>query len=230
METNCRGPPVSQRRAELRHWNEHLTEGNTSRRDILTAGAWSVPVIAFAAAAPSASASACPTLTSEGDWTAIVTSGSFGLPATGAAGWIPNPPRFAVVRDNASTTGPAILTLTANINVVAGRTYAFSFAVRGNLGNSAQGGGSSRQTLDVQAGTSVVYRGTTKNPDVNYSQLPTTGNAEVPSEWGVVARSFVAATTGSIPFRYTFTVGARPNAVGSVSDDIRITVPTFTSC
>ncbi|MGC0371050.1 hypothetical protein [Microbacterium sp. SLBN-111] len=124
-----------------------------TRRTIVKGAAWSVPAVAVAIAAPTASASdtsTCPSLPVPGAW---VTSTS-GTGNSAFAGWN-NTTRtedgFTFIRDSDSSSTPYVYTISTFVDLEAGRSYLFRLDyVAGRGCTSATGPGATSVNTDLR--------------------------------------------------------------------------------
>lgn len=166
--------------AESRADNQTSNQTGTTRRSVVRGAAWSVPVVAAAAAAPAFAASPipCPVVPPGSTWN-VTTSGTLGRDTTGGYTW--DGASWSVYRDNGSTSATLTFTTTpqAPVAVVPGATYQVSFSFFWGYGNGnpnqSTGGtfdvlfnGQSVKSLatrtaavDANAGTNGVQPGTT---------------------------------------------------------------------
>ncbi|PPG42110.1 hypothetical protein C5C17_03860 [Pseudoclavibacter sp. RFBA6] len=167
----------------------------------------------------------CPVFTEFNQWTRSgATDGQF-VQNTGPIQYDTTTDTFLSVADNLSTSTTATVTLSTTFNVVAGRTYTFSWGLRGSLGIAANG--SSKQGLMItaaQAGapTQTVYAGQTRNPDPGFEQILIAGPPPAPR-----TSSFTATLSGPLTLSYTFTFAPRPVGAETANDDIYAKVPLF---
>ncbi|KAB1637647.1 hypothetical protein [Pseudoclavibacter terrae] len=166
----------------------------TSRRTLLTAGAWAAPVVAVASMAPAAAASqvvsCAPTQipqangTGTSGWTTTLGSNPNDAPAAWTTTATPSPnvgtPFFRAFTDSAATvSGATLVTSTVQMSVVSNTVYTIRFNVQAGKGYIAAGGGATCATInstaifDIGTGTTrqVLFRGHTQtaagaNPSV----------------------------------------------------------------
>ncbi|MGO2748645.1 MAG: hypothetical protein ACTIA6_01175 [Pseudoclavibacter sp.] len=202
-----------------------------ARRSLVKGAAWSVPLIALAAAAPHAAASDeidCEYYNDFDNWDVVRTGGSFNT-NTGVVGWLSGAPSvFVIQQDNNSTSSQATLTLSSELATVAGRTYSFDFRIQSNYGDPANEANWMR--LQILAGTQSLYRGTTRNASGQWTQIPHTNWPVNPIPYQTLSASFVAAQTGFTTITYKVTVAERLGSKFAANDDIRVSVPRFARC
>lgn len=203
-------------------------ESTLSRRTVVKGAAWSVPVIAVSAAAPAMAASVapCPTIPDFGSFVwAIPASGQLN-PSTGHTGpaTVNGVSAAESILDGKTSAGPATVTVTTTLSLVAGTSYTLSFGV---MGRFADGNGSptTSQSLAVSVGGSTIYRASTRpQSDPSIAVIPTGVN------WGTsfmpVTVTFTATATGDIPLVFTFQLPGMPAGWGG-SDDIRVSQPAL---
>lgn len=161
----------------------------TTRRSVLTAGAWAAPVVAVAAMAPAAAASrivACtPTQIPQANgtgttgWVTTLGANPNSAPSAWTSSATPSPnvgtPFFRAYTDSAATAnGATIVTSTVQMSVVANTHYDIQFNVQAGKGYVAAGGGATCTTVnstaifDIGTGADatrqVLFRGHTQTP------------------------------------------------------------------
>ncbi|PPF45304.1 hypothetical protein C5B85_06875 [Pseudoclavibacter sp. AY1F1] len=157
----------------------------SSRRSILTAGAWAAPVVAAAAMTPAAAASrvvpCTPTQIPQANgtgttgWVTTLGSNPNAAPSAWTSSATPSPnvgtPFFRAYTDSAAVaSGATLVTSTVQMSVVANTQYTIQFNVQAGKGYVAAGGGATCTTInstaifDIGTGTTrqVLFRGHTQ--------------------------------------------------------------------
>jgi hypothetical protein len=198
-----------------------------TRRRIVHGAAWTVPVIAASVAAPAMAASptcpeGTPDLGAQSGWTAtIVTPEQFSPRTDNGNGWFANEPRSYFWNGDhavAGTQAPSgIMTLTKQIPVVAGTTYVFTYGV------AVSAGGTNWQEVSLGAtfGDQQVLDWS------NSGNVPR--NARPPA-YATRTLTYTAATTGTMPFTFTFTAPARVRWSPANEDFIVLFPEDATTC
>lgn len=219
-----------------------------ARRTVISAGAWSVPVIALASATPAFASSSCPTgpvAVLRGTFS--VTSGALRANQVGLTTW--DATGFMSMADNSSPTSnsspsqPAVVVVSYSFTAVAHASYLVTFGVRG--GYSVPNGSSERQSLvveDVQGGTATTLKKVSlAHASLGGSTLVTDAvmvangyDLITPAQGQVTFAAPVAAqAAGPVILRFTFTLAARQGTGSSYgNDDLWLTTPTvaLTAC
>lgn len=190
---------------------------------MVAGAAWSVPVIALAAAAPASAASqfVCPPVPANASWVASSTgTGSGNTQGNQGASWAGTGAtrNFTFQRDNASTASNYVLRLTAPLSVVTGRTYQIRYAIQ-----TQRGCNGSTTTVNTNfdgyiAGQRVGGR-STKSGFGNQLQDPPACNAGYTAAQ-TISLNYTATSTGTVQLEMRFT--AFPTTGGN-NDDYRIT-------
>lgn len=189
-----------------------------SRRKVVAAGAWSVPAIALAVAAPSAAASdICPTIPTPNTWAQARSNLS---PATGNGGAEPTTSGFSQY-GNATGTAFGTYVVTTTIPVRAGRTYNIPVRIFAGYGN---GNADSSREQGVQFFVNgsnrfqAATRATTGWTTLNINQYT---NYTI---------SYPATTTGNVELRIVFTVVPLSGSGRSANDDIVVEFNGSVTC
>ncbi|MBF4549478.1 hypothetical protein [Pseudoclavibacter sp. VKM Ac-2888] len=204
-------------------------DASPSRRTIVAGAAWSIPVVAMAAAAPLAAASTtvCPTLPALSTWTRqFPVSGTPGLGSAGTRNGSRGEELF-VTAEAAPDTGNLVIRFSTTMNVVAGRTYNFNFSYGSNYGNLQQATSTRAAVrLDVGPAPTTLFNG---------SSRALAGNTTIPNNpsttytnYGSSNPAYTATTTGSITVAYVFVMTATNTTTAARTDDIGITRPIIT--
>ncbi|PPF94244.1 hypothetical protein C5E13_18460 [Pseudoclavibacter sp. RFBI4] len=204
-------------------------DASPSRRTIVASAAWSIPVVAMAAAAPVAAASTtvCPTLPALSTWTRqFPVSGTPGLGSAGTRNGARGEELY-VTAEAAPNTGNLVIRFSTTMNVVAGTTYNFNFSYGSNYGNFNQATSTRAAVrLDVGPNPTTIFNGSSRALAGNTTLPNNTGNPY--TNYGNSNPSFTATTTGSITVAYVF-VMTPTTPTGTVrTDDIAITRPIIT--
>ncbi|WP_392424029.1 hypothetical protein [Barrientosiimonas humi] len=207
--------------------------GATLDRRALTRGAtWTVPVMMVGSVAPATAASRCPQLSGTASgWTTTAT----GLDCTagqGTSGYVTNwnnsPPAalgsgFSFTSGcNARTTGPATVTTTTTINVVAGVTYSFDQLIIGAGYGNNNANTSVLQTIRVSIGGTQIFYGATRS-----TTGATTLRIGASQAYNTSGTTFQPTTSGSVTVTIAFTMPAT-TSTRPASDDISIRLPVLT--
>ncbi|VXB73763.1 conserved hypothetical protein [Microbacterium sp. 8M] len=212
-----------------------------SRRTLVRGAAWSVPVIAVAAATPLAAASVvtpCAEIPAESTWItqSPVSGGLTGaanLNGWGGTGLQPQQSNvFVSLRDNASTTSPVTVRTSTTITIGKPNTTV-TFVLNG----LAQHGGLQQQPVPTRAstvqfvdiaidGNLVAKFSTYADQTPGATQLPIrTATNSYP--WGTYNFSYFFPTAGTHTLTYDFHL---PAATPTSQDDIFLTSPRVASC
>ena len=212
-----------------------MAENRPSRRAVAKGAAWTLPVVAVGAAAPSMAATGCPTTTTTG-WGAPVTTGFWYGAATGGFGFVSGyTPKdtancaidcgvvegfdsttkvFLAERD-ADAAGNTISTTSTSFALSQGQVLqlAFSYAALGCNPN-----GMKFQLL--------ITNGTTETELWTFSALRNTSN---------VGKTSVTTTPWPVPTSGTYALIMRATQLdagpcSNQANDIGVTLPTFVSC
>ncbi len=180
-----------------------------SRRRLAVGAAWSAPVIALAAAAPTVAASGPPISVplTPANWTVSAS----GTAAAGGYNWNASPPYFNTDGDPALSSTYKV-TITTPINVIAGKTYTFVIGYALTWWNA----------LDAKGSASV--NGATLSPTITTNGVSGTGNIRINGTFSV---TYTATTTGTINFGLTVEITS--TATVTQGDDIRWTSLSYTS-
>ncbi|MFC4138442.1 MULTISPECIES: hypothetical protein [unclassified Microbacterium] len=236
--TRSRGEAVGDRPDVVRR---HGTDDHSaaasgiSRRNVVTGGIWSVPIIAAAVGTPLAAASAvaCPEISDGATWaTAVPAAGtSVGFTGAGVNAWgTVNERRvWRISRDADSTTEDAYAETYTTIDMVAGVEYTFSLEISANYAyytepiDPAAGG----HEVQVQINGQVVQEYTTRTAWSPRTQIPLSppSGARV---WTTFTFTYTATSTGPAVYRYLNRLGATTTA--SSSDDVFISQPVLVAC
>ncbi|MGO2749360.1 MAG: hypothetical protein ACTIA6_04840 [Pseudoclavibacter sp.] len=211
--------------------HERATTAGTSRRAVMGAAAWSVPVIAAAVAAPLsvASTAACVELPlTQTSWTVEDPRSGRNQGAGANNSWRTVDGRLGYRQYNDNfyrITNPAAVDYTSAVSVdftaTVGTTYVFTFFL---LGNVAAAQTQIVTTLDIVVGGTSLQRFSTKPAQSAGTQVPmgpvnaTTGSVEFTVSW-------TADVSGATTFDYLFTMP--PVAANGVTynDDIWVSLP-----
>lgn len=215
---------------------DNKPDTNLSRRTLVKAAAWSVPVISVAVAAPAAAGSStCPAL-SLGEWPA--TSPVSGTLGNGTNGWNlatgPGTGYYQSQKDNGSYgwgAPQAMVSTSTTFEAVAGTTYTFTYTAVAGYGNNRRNY-SGPQRVELVVDGQVIWTGNTR-PEVpefpGGSPIPIANyySQTTPATYAAV---FTATSGGTKTVEYRFTMpGAALSANPSgANDDIWISVPQIT--
>lgn len=229
--------------------------GAPSRRTLIIAGAWSVPVIALASATPAFAASNDGSTCPKGPVTVLRgTSGISGTllaSQTGYTGWLPVGPsgnaKGSYVGDptvagftsgaDTATREQVVITASYSFTAVANASYAVAFSVVGGYGSYNNSTSySERQSLDVDAirggsttslkKVSLVHTNTVRRTDADMKNGGYTLFAPSAGQQPYTA-TYLATAAGTVTIRYTFTMDRR-RTTNLVNDDLWVTAPVVT--
>lgn len=205
------------------------------RRTIIQGAAWSVPVIAVAAAAPAFAASGGPVADAcdgaNTGTTSTVVQGTWG-PETGlveeggAYETDFTPTGFQSYWNNESLTSETTFTATYTFTATKSTDYLISFDINTSPGNGIGGAmGSAAQGVVVTAGSETLASVRTHDR-TDYSAPAWWDPSSTP-----VAAPYFSALGGPVTITFTFTLAPRGGASeggtdATVNDDIIVTTPT----
>lgn len=209
-------------------WTVPTADG-VHRRTIVKGAAWSVPVVAVAIGTPAAAASnfTCPVLTAadytkESNGYAYADSATIGVQGT-------KPQAFRVNSDNSSAAGSGaegVIAFTAQMKVVKGKTYTFSYSAYGNYGNFTKEGSRSQYFRLKVDGAKISPNYGTRTSEFGDTQLPIQEKSTDTLPWKDYTVSYTATADGTVPVRFEFVLPSKLTGQ-SANDDVFVTLPTI---
>lgn len=199
--------------------------GSMKRRTIVAGAAWSIPVIAVAAAAPMAAASPpCPQFASAASWTASTTGQlrvhsdpTYNNRVGGTYLALPenNANSFLSVQDRNLQGGTTTVQWSTVFVPVSGTAYTFAFVTSTNTALTDS------QTLNLRINSTTQWAGITK---------PTAGGP-TNNLSGLQTHSFTwtAPSNAAVTFAIAFLVPGVTNNPNRTNDDIRIGLPRISA-
>jgi hypothetical protein len=205
---------------------DHKFSGTATRRSLVRGAAWAVPVVAAAVAAPAVAASTatCPVINQADQWTLWEHYNA----APGQARFSTHPtplpdgsPRTIIITSTENITPNnsnlyAEVRWTAQMDVVAGTTYTFTFLASAGYGNNnATQSRAAFSTFRIDGETQATF--STRSADFPGIQLPI-------GSWTEYSFNYTPTTTGTIPVMFSIIL---PDRKGTevAQDDIRYELP-----